>query len=364
MITDKNDKIINLMLESESYRMKVQTLIVSFLFGFVGLIMFVINLITHTVNLAIITGIITFVGFSMTIYIIKTNKINFPKFFIAILFFLIIIIFIYTGGIDGFSPYWALLLPVISFFLFGFKSGTYLSIGLFGIIAFMLWTPFINLLQYTYTSTFITRFPILYFGVLVCSFSSEYLRFLSYKRLHSTILELDQLSRYDSLTKLENRRAFKQHLEDIHHIFNNKNNFVTILIIDIDDFKNYNDFYGHLKGDEVLIATAKILKELIERNNGYISRWGGEEFICLLPFVDSAQGKNIAEQLVAAVDASQIIHEKTSLDQKFLSISVGGATASSNHIHDFNDMIEKADKSLYIAKWDGKNRSGPIFSFK
>lgn len=357
----KEDIIVKL-LSSETYRIKFQTLIASFLFFLIGIIMFIVNIINRINNLMIITGIMAFVAFFMIIYILKTNKVGIPKILNLIVFFGSMLNFLYTGGIDGFSPYWILLLPVIAFLLYGFKLGSIISMSMFGIIIFMLWTPFYLQLQYVYSSSFHIRFPLLYFGIFISTFVSEYMRDSSFKKLRSTNATLDFLSYHDSLTNLENRRSFEQHLDELKNTDDYNNSIITILIIDIDNFKNYNDFYGHLKGDTALFETATILKQIVQQHNGYISRWGGEEFICLLPFTDSAQAKIIADELIITVSSAKIIHEKTPLENKVLTISIGGSTTLSTQSSNYDEMIAIADQSLYFAKKNGKNQHGPFMS--
>jgi diguanylate cyclase (GGDEF)-like protein len=177
-------------------------------------------------------------------------------------------------------------------------------------------------------------------------------------KLKETVSELDKLSRYDDLTDLENRRAFEMHINDLWHIFRHKESCITILIVDIDNFKNYNDYYGHLAGDKVLISVASILSKVIDEFNGYISRWGGEEFICLLPFTDSSNGKIIADKLVQSVSSAKIPHIKTPLKEKIITVSIGGASTNISENINPSDIINAADKSMYEAKNSGKNRSG------
>jgi len=358
MYLKNNQKIIDKMISSEHYRFKIQTLVTSLLFGLIGMIMFIVNIKTHTVNLIYITGSMCFIGFSMAAYIYITKSITIPRILNSIVFFFSMISFIYNGGIDGFSPYWLLLLPYLSFFFYEFKIAASVSFFTFLIVIFMLWTPFRYSLQYNYYDSFYMRFPILYAACLITAIATEYIKNHTFLELKKTVSELDRLSRYDDLTGLENRRACEMHINDLWHIFRHKENCITILIVDIDNFKNYNDYYGHLAGDKVLISVANILKETINEFNGYISRWGGEEFICLLPFTNSSNGKIIADKLVKSVSNAKIPHIKTPLKEKIITVSIGGASTNISEDTDPVEIINAADKSMYEAKNSGKNKSG------
>jgi diguanylate cyclase (GGDEF)-like protein len=148
----------------------------------------------------------------------------------------------------------------------------------------------------------------------------------------------------DPLTELSNRRDFdyRMHLEWDHAVRNRTP--LSIFMIDIDNFKDYNDEYGHLQGDAVLKDVAATIKQSFNRSVDFAARWGGEEFAVLLPNTDLSGAMVIAELIRKNV-------EKTSL-----TVSIGVATHTPEHLDLISDFINSADKALYNAKKTGKNR--------
>ena len=125
-------------------------------------------------------------------------------------------------------------------------------------------------------------------------------------------------------------------------------------MIDIDHFKDYNDHYGHAQGDECLRQVTRTLKDALHRPADTLVRYGGEEFVVLLPESDLAAAQDIAERLRQAVQSSKLFH-LTSPVASQVSISLGVA-AMNAHEGEFDDLLAKADAALYRAKEKGRNR--------
>jgi len=125
-------------------------------------------------------------------------------------------------------------------------------------------------------------------------------------------------------------------------------------MLDIDCFKNYNDHYGHLKGDEVLKTIAQVLSEQANRATDFVARYGGEEFIILLPHTDAAGAEKIAEGILTRIRDLQIPHE-ASFVIPILTASIGGCTTIPEPGQDPANLVEQADKALYQAKAAGRN---------
>lgn len=162
-----------------------------------------------------------------------------------------------------------------------------------------------------------------------------------------------ELSRKDGLTELYNHRFFHQLLETEVSRARRYNRVVSLLMIDIDDFKRYNDAHGHPAGDAALKSLAQLLRHS-SRNCDFVSRYGGEEFTVIVPEVSADSARRMAERIRKLVDEAKFDGEDV-MDGGRLTISVGVATFPVQ-ASDKNELIERADQALYRAKALGKNR--------
>lgn len=169
--------------------------------------------------------------------------------------------------------------------------------------------------------------------------------------------KLLELSIRDPLSDLYNRRYIFQFLNTLVDGINLEKNQVSIMQIDIDDFKQVNDLYGHSFGDQVIRDVAKIGKETL-RIEDVIGRVGGEEFLCVLPRIDSTQCLHIAQRLVKKVQDHEFFVGSKGPNKKQvnITISIGISTTSADTINS-SDLYLQADKALYHAKASGKNRA-------
>ncbi len=169
--------------------------------------------------------------------------------------------------------------------------------------------------------------------------------------------ELQALSMEDHLMEIGNRRAMEVDLAHTHASAIRYDQMYSILLLDVDYFKRYNDFYGHQAGDDALRQVADIIKKNI-RSSDRLYRYGGEELLLLLPHTTADQSTIAADKLVKSVHASAIPHKESPLD--CLTISGGCAsvekTLGTKHSN-WEKVVEEADRALYQAKNDGRNRS-------
>lgn len=173
-------------------------------------------------------------------------------------------------------------------------------------------------------------------------------------RSHSEILKKDATT--DSLTSLYNRRFFDEHYKMALGQAIRQKNPLSIFMIDIDYFKQYNDYYGHPAGDKVLIQVAGALKKQIARSSDMLARYGGEEFILILPNMTEENSRGFADKLISAVSRLEIPHLKSKVD-KYISISIGLSTYDPNKHREVSALIDAADTALYKAKQQGRNRA-------
>jgi diguanylate cyclase (GGDEF)-like protein len=166
---------------------------------------------------------------------------------------------------------------------------------------------------------------------------------------------LRTLSITDELTKLNNRRSFMDYIDIIWKQSRRLQLPITLLVIDIDYFKKYNDALGHLEGDKALIAIAQCMKNQLKRDTDFIARIGGEEFVCLLPYTNNFEAVNFANTLVQSVESMKIPHPDSE-HSKYLTVSAGIASILPDKNNSYTQLLDKADKALYIAKLSGRNR--------
>ncbi len=168
--------------------------------------------------------------------------------------------------------------------------------------------------------------------------------------------KLKALSITDELTKLNNRRSFLGYMDLIWKQNQRLKLPISILMLDVDYFKKYNDSLGHLEGDKTLIAIAQCLKKNVKRETDFVARFGGEEFVCLLPFVGRDEALDFAKTLVQRVESMKIIHPMSEVSD-FVTISVGVASAVPNENDSQTKFLDEADKALYMAKKTGRNKA-------
>ncbi|WP_262268498.1 sensor domain-containing diguanylate cyclase [Microvirga yunnanensis] len=178
------------------------------------------------------------------------------------------------------------------------------------------------------------------------------------RRREETEAELSVLAVTDGLTGLANRRMFDKQLETEWLRASREKSPVSLLLIDVDQFKAYNDIYGHPAGDECLRTLAKAVASAARRPGDLAARYGGEELVVLLPDLDEVGAALVAEDIRAKVEALRMRHE-ASFPSRILTVSIGSATRIPSLDRSRigpADLIALADDALYKAKQDGRNR--------
>ncbi|MBF0454587.1 MAG: diguanylate cyclase [Magnetococcales bacterium] len=168
----------------------------------------------------------------------------------------------------------------------------------------------------------------------------------------------DKLKSYavlDGLTGIPNRRRFDTFLHQEWERSKRYGHVISLLLMDIDFFKRYNDHYGHAEGDECLKKMARIISQTMPRSIDLAARYGGEEFVCVMPETDSTGAKAAAQRALEIVRESKIPHAKSSV-AKYVTISIGVASWVPTLDCQSLALIEAADKQLYRAKEKGRNQ--------
>lgn len=165
--------------------------------------------------------------------------------------------------------------------------------------------------------------------------------------------DLEKLSVTDPLTQLKNRMYFDAEYEKEWQRSARLKSSISILMIDLDYFKNLNDTYGHLFGDEVLRSVADCLNSNVMRPADCVARYGGEEFIIMLPNTNEEGINIVAQRITRAVSELKFVSDEQPVS---VTCSIGGATAHPHPEHDRSNLVKKADIALYEAKESGRNK--------
>jgi diguanylate cyclase (GGDEF)-like protein len=167
--------------------------------------------------------------------------------------------------------------------------------------------------------------------------------------------QLNNIARVDGLTSICNRREFDLRLMSEWSRGARTGQPLALLMIDVDRFKQYNDHYGHLRGDDCLISVARILSACSQRTSDLIARYGGEEFVVLLPESDLEGALTVAEDCLDAFEEARLEHVNSDVEP-YVTVSIGVAAMLPIHDKSSTILIEQADVALYQAKQNGRNR--------
>lgn len=177
----------------------------------------------------------------------------------------------------------------------------------------------------------------------------------SNQQLQTANLKLETLTLEDALTGLHNRRYFEMKLEYEWRRESREKKILTLMVIDIDYFKLYNDTYGHAEGDECLKKVSSVLQSALHRPADVISRIGGEEFVVLLPSVDIEGALNLAQQMQLQLNEANLTHATSPLGDN-VTVSIGMASVLPGENATALGLFKAADKALYGAKAKGRNQ--------
>ena len=168
-------------------------------------------------------------------------------------------------------------------------------------------------------------------------------------------IELADKVHLDELTGIYNRRYMEESLRRYIKTLSRSDGILSIMMIDIDFFKKYNDAYGHSDGDICLRDIAQTLTGCVTREDDFVARYGGEEFAVILPHTDENGAHLTANRILEAVRARDIEHRQSSVAEH-VTVSIGVTTVKAKHTHNPNDYIKRADKALYTSKHEGRDR--------
>jgi len=171
----------------------------------------------------------------------------------------------------------------------------------------------------------------------------------------ATLGEFLNMTIIDPLTGIYNKRFLNGHLKKLIKLLSRSNGVLSVLMIDIDFFKRYNDTYGHDMGDICLNTIATTLAGCITREDDFVARYGGEEFVVVLPNTDENGAAFMAERMLKRIYECTIPHKESDVAE-FVTISIGGTTGVVKYSSPENNFIKRADEALYKSKQNGRNQ--------
>lgn len=173
-------------------------------------------------------------------------------------------------------------------------------------------------------------------------------------KLEKANKQLEIFSNYDALTNIPNRRYLFTHLKKVTNLSFREKTPLTLLIIDIDYFKQYNDNYGHIKGDHCLRKLSEILTTSLKRKSDFVARYGGDEFVVILPNTDRDGAISIINEIISYLKEKNLEHKYSTASNR-ITLSIGGYSISGHNRITPRNFIKKADECLYIVKEKGGN---------
>jgi diguanylate cyclase (GGDEF)-like protein len=169
--------------------------------------------------------------------------------------------------------------------------------------------------------------------------------------------KLQKLAITDGLTKLYNSRSFYTQLELEVDRVNRYQHPLTLLLLDLDYFKNYNDSYGHLEGDKVLVRFSQIIKSCLRANDSAY-RYGGEEFTVILPETGGEEARTVAQRIRAALEAERF----SPVDGADVTVTISIGVTEYHNKEELSTFIQRADKAMYLSKQEGRNKVSLIYA--
>jgi diguanylate cyclase (GGDEF)-like protein len=167
---------------------------------------------------------------------------------------------------------------------------------------------------------------------------------------------LTRLANLDELTQVANRRAFEQYLQQEWQRSRREQQPISLILCDVDFFKQFNDYYGHLLGDRALHQVAQALVASTKRPTDLIARYGGEEFAVILPNTSESGARQLTARILSELRAQLIPHAGSAVSH-YLTLSLGSATIVPSGELDWHRLIDAADRGLYQAKSQGRDRA-------
>lgn len=267
---------------------------------------------------------------------------------------------VFTGGVAQTGPLWVFIVAPVSVFIHGLKRGLF-DIAVFVIIISAIMFVPTDIIQHAvYSTAFKLRLIYSFLTVTFLSALYEYSREQSYKHTLELSRKYQLLAHFDPLTQLSNRRDALGILKQEKARISRNQEPLSVILCDVDHFKKINDQYGHNAGDAVLVDLAKIFSSNI-REQDCVARWGGEEFLFILPQTSAMSANTFAEKIQEKLQNHVVTYDDKQIEVR---VSMGIEQFNidqSDNKQNIDEVINSADKYLYQAKDAGRNQIFPKF---
>ncbi|WP_295421120.1 GGDEF domain-containing protein [Sulfurovum sp.] len=274
----------------------------------------------------------------------------------AIAIYPIVLLMLYLvayGGVNNTGALWIYALPAVVLFLHGFKKGLMiLSIFLLGMVMILFVADTI-FLHAVYTFDYKIRLILVFILDSALTAAYEYSTENLFGKMKLLTEELATIAEEDQLTQLRNRRGVHHEMERVYEQTKRDDTHMSLIMCDIDYFKDVNDRYGHDAGDQVLIEVANVIKNTI-RKTDIAARWGGEEFLVVLPKTNEKEAYLVAEKIRKNILDILVEHEKYQIK-----VSLSAGVADNKYTSSIEGLIKLADSYMYEAKTRGRNLTCP-----
>ncbi|MEA3374362.1 MAG: GGDEF domain-containing protein [Campylobacterota bacterium] len=274
------------------------------------------------------------------------NYILSSKILLYSVYFMTYVIFI-TGGLGGTGHLWILFIPLFTMLLLEQKDATRSLIAYVAGLVFITAAGTIDIYELKYDFVLLRQTTVVFLLFLYLTYHNEKVKKMVREKLQEKNEQLEHLSRTDHLTNIANRMSLNEKLEYEYSRTQRNSEPLSLIMIDIDYFKKINDQYGHITGDVILKGVSKLLHESV-REIDLIGRWGGEEFMIILPQTKINDTKVIAEKLRMKLNENDFgLNEPVTASFGVTQYKTGES---------LDMFVQRADNLLYTAKEEGRNR--------
>ncbi|MFC3093405.1 GGDEF domain-containing protein [Alteromonas sediminis] len=326
------------------------------LFGFTGCLITVFlslrALLANEVMLgaALMIASVVFLFSMLTMHISENVKSHvFAANLLVVTLMTLLLYLIIMGGKANTGPIWILILPPVTLFMSGLKRGLWMLLLFLLVICTLFFVPGLSIVEADYAMDFKTRVTYVFMTVTFLSSVYEYSRQQTYAEIHALRQQFEHQATHDPLTHLFNRRGLIKQIEPELARAKRQQSSTALVLLDIDRFKRINDEYGHDAGDKVLQGIAVLLNNAM-RQQDYVSRWGGEEFLLVLPDTSKENAYHVADKLRFEIAQTPQQFESFTID-----ITASFGVSEVNSLVDYDKALTQADKAMYKAKQAGRN---------
>jgi len=314
-------------------------------------IFFLYHLYNRHYSIVALDGIGFFASLILLLYLRKREEMTLVSWMIGICFVFLCCITTILGREEISLFFWAFALPAGCFSVMGDKKGIVFSLSFFFLNIILMILPEQFLPSKPYSSYIVVRYSIIYIILTFIIYFYESSQQMLIRHIQQEKDKFENASKHDLLTGLSNRRDIIEKMEDERERYLRLSKPFTLIIGDIDNFKQLNDSFGHDSGDYVLKIIGRILKNQV-RGIDCPSRWGGEEFLIMLVETDLDGGQRVAERIRKKIEKTSFKYKNTLLP---VTMTFGLSIYQSTE-DNIDACIKRADKCLYEGKYQGKNR--------